>query len=158
MLIVMDNVLAEDARGAVVEYFSQSDTVRNSQWANMGWSETSPLAQIVTEVSKFFDLSEMVGCEYWAHYSTKPEWHVDKDEELMRRTGELAMPLCSIVYYADIQNLIGGQFMTKTEMITPVTNRLLAFSPGVLHGVANYSGTRLVIAINPWAYKPRTFS
>jgi hypothetical protein len=157
MLIVVDNVLAEDARKVVVEYFSQSDTVRDSQWADAGWDVDSPMAQIVANVSKFFDLSKMVGCEYWAHYGTRPEWHVDKDEELMRRAGELAMPLCSIVYYADVQNLVGGQFMTKTEMVTPVTNRILAFSPGVFHGVADYSGTRLSVAVNPWAQKPEGY-
>jgi hypothetical protein len=92
MLIVMDNVLAENERVAVIEHFSQNDAVRTSQWADAGWDATSPMAQIVARVSKFFDLSEMAGCEYWAHYGTRPEWHVDKDEELMRRTGELATP------------------------------------------------------------------
>jgi hypothetical protein len=153
MLIVVDNVLTDDTREAVVKYFSESPEMR-SQWADVGWSETSPIAQIVTEASKFFDLSRMVGCEYWAHYGTRPEWHIDKDEALLRKTGELVVPLCSIVYYADVRNLVGGQFMTKTEMITPMTNRLLAFSPGVLHGVADYSGTRLAIGINPWPQKP----
>jgi hypothetical protein len=157
MLIVMDNVLSDDARESVVGYFSQSDVVRTLQWADAGWDVDSPMAQIVAKVSKFFDLSKMVGCEYWAHYGTRPEWHVDKDEELMRRAGELAMPLCSIVYYADVQNLVGGQFMTKTEMVTPVTNRILAFSPGVFHGVADYSGTRLSVAVNPWAQKPEGY-
>jgi len=158
MLIVMDNVLAEDARAAVIGYFSQNDAVRTPQWADAGWDATLPMAQIVAGVSKFFDLSEMAGCEYWAHYGTRPDWHVDKDEALMRRTGELTTPLCSIVYYAHVQNLIGGQFMTKTEMITPITNRLLAFSPGMFHGVADYNGTRLAVAVNPWAQKPEGYA
>ena len=68
-------------------------------------------------------------------------------------TGEIVCPLCSVVYYADV-NAVGGAFVTETASIKPVTNRMIVFSPGVLHGVEEYTGTRMSVAVNPWAKPP----
>jgi hypothetical protein len=96
----------------------------------------------------------MIGIEQWAHYGTKPDWHVDKDEVLLNRTGKVLLPICSIVFYAEVDQLTNGKFMTENMIITPKTNRLLAFAPGISHGVEDYTGTRLSVAINPWSTKP----
>lgn len=157
MLIVLDNVLDESRRAAVVGFFSSSAEARSMKWhpweLKEAQADESPMGVLVQTAAKFFDLSSMVGCEYWAHYGTRPNWHVDKDESLKGATGEISCPLCSIVYYADI-DVVGGAFLTETTSIKPVTNRMIIFSPGVLHGVEEYTGTRMSIAVNPWARTP----
>jgi hypothetical protein len=159
MLVVLDDVLDEAHRQAVVGFFSQSDEARSIKWeageAAGLEGNNSPMALLLKEAGKYFDLSSMVGSEYWAHYGTRSDWHVDKDEKLHEETGEIRCPICSIVYYADI-NVEGGNFLTKTSMVRPVTNRMLVFSPNILHCVEPYTGTRLSVAVNPWAYKPLT--
>lgn len=160
MLVVLDDVLDDAHRDAVVKFFSQNDEARNMKWEAGGVDKldgnNSPMALLLKEASKYFDLSSMVGSEYWAHYGTRPDWHVDKDEKLHEETGEIRCPICSIVYYADI-NVVGGNFVTDTSMVKPVTNRMLVFSPNVRHCVAPYTGTRLSVAVNPWACKPLAY-
>ena len=157
MLIVLDDVLDEAHRQAVVGYFARGDEERKMRWEPRGaekleW-DNSPMALLLKQAAKFFDLSRMVGSEYWAHYGTRPDWHVDKDEKLYETSGNTAYPLCSIVYYADV-DVVGGDFMTETARVKPITNRMLVFAPGLLHGVEPFTGTRLSVAVNPWANKP----
>jgi hypothetical protein len=158
MLIVLDNVLSNSHCENIVQMFTESYEARVTKWASIGLDEIEhnemPMSILIKEAAKYFDLSSMVGVEYWAHYGTRPSWHVDRDEKLAETTGELAYPICSIVYYGDIQKLVNGRFETETEIIVPKTNRMLMFSPGILHNVEDYSGVRLSIAVNPWAVKP----
>lgn len=157
MLAVLDNVLSEEHRQAVIGYFSRGDEERKMQWEPGGvekfeW-DNSPIVLLLKEAAKFFDLSSMVGSEYWAHYGTRPDWHVDKDEKLYEMSGNTKSPICSIVYYADV-DVVGGNFMTETASVKPVTNRMIAFAPGLMHGVEPFTGKRLSVAVNPWAHKP----
>lgn len=157
MLVVLDDVLDEERRLAVVEFFSQSDEARTMKWERGGVDKlrgnVSPMAILLKQASKFFDLSDMIGSEYWAHYGTRPDWHVDKDEKLYEMSGNTEYPICSVVYYADI-DVVGGNFVTETMSVQPVTNRMIVFSPGLVHGVEKFTGTRLSVAVNPWAKKP----
>jgi len=157
MLVVLDNVLDEPHRQAVVDYFACGDEERKMRWESGSVEkldgDNSPMALLLKRAAKFFDLSRMVGSEYWAHYGTRPDWHVDKDEKLYETSGNTAHPLCSIVYYADV-DVVGGDFMTETARVKPITNRMLVFAPGLLHGVEPFTGTRLSVAVNPWANKP----
>lgn len=157
MLIVLDDVLDEAHRQAVVGYFARGDEERKMRWEPGGVEkldgDNSPMALLLKRAAKFFDLSRMVGSEYWAHYGTRPDWHVDKDEKLYETSGNTAHPLCSIVYYADV-DVVGGDFMTETARVKPITNRMLVFAPGLLHGVEPFTGTRLSVAVNPWVNKP----
>jgi len=157
MLIVLDDVLDEAHRQAVVGFFSQSGEARAMKWEKGGVDSLrgnkSPMALLLTRASQFFDLSDMIGSEYWAHYGTRPDWHIDKDEKLYQMSGNTECPICSIVYYADV-DADGGKFITETATVTPVTNRMIVFSPGLMHGVEPYTGTRLSVAVNPWASKP----
>lgn len=161
MLIVLDNVLDDEHRTAVVGFFTSGDEARATKWHWGGLAnikdDQSPLALLIKQAGRFFDLTSMVGCEYWAHYGTRPEWHVDKDEKLQEMTGDVVCPLCSIVYYADV-DAVGGAFQTKSISVKPVTNRMVVFSPGILHGVEEYTGTRLSVAVNPWAKKPMGYA
>lgn len=157
MLIVLDNVLSEEQRKLVVGFFSQSEEARSMKWERGGVDKLrgnkSPMALLLNRAAQFFDLSDMVGSEYWAHHGTRPDWHVDKDEKLHQMSGNTEHPICSIVYYADIDT-DGGNFMTETATVKPVTNRMIAFGPGLMHGVEPFTGTRLAVAVNPWATKP----
>lgn len=157
MLVVLDDVLDEPHRQAVVSYFARGDEERKMRWEPGGTEkldgDNSPMALLLKRAAKFFDLSHMVGSEYWAHYGTRPDWHVDKDEKLYETSGNTAHPLCSLVYYADV-DVVGGDFMTETARVKPITNRMLVFAPGLLHGVEPFTGTRLSVAVNPWVNKP----
>jgi hypothetical protein len=161
VLIVIDDVLDGGNLAIIQKFFSASLQARQMQWAdgNLDWFLKSggPFSKILNRVSGVFDISSMVGIEHWAHYGTKPNWHIDKDETLLNRTGQLATPICSIVFYAEIDCLTNGKFMTEDVTVTPKPNRLLAFSPGVRHGVEDYTGTRMSVAINPWALKPEGY-
>ncbi len=160
MLIVIDNVLDEAHRQAVAGFFSQSDESRIMRWEAGGVDSLngnqSPMALLLKAAAAHFDLTSMVGSEYWAHYGTRPDWHVDKDERLYDNSGVIECPLCSIVYYADI-DVVGGNFVTETLSIKPITNRLIAFHPGLLHSVEPFTGTRLAVAVNPWNKKPTAY-
>lgn len=158
--MVVDDVMDADSLKVVQDYFTNAEA-RQMRWVDGTFGELldlqSPLSQILKAASRAFDLSGMVGIEQWAHYGTKPDWHVDKDEALAKRTGELACPICSIVFYANIEGLIGGNFMTRDMRINPKTNRLVVFGPNVLHGVESYHGTRMSVAVNSWARKPEGY-
>lgn len=158
--MVVDDVMDADSLKVVQNFFIH-DEARQMRWVDGTFGELldlqSPLSQILKAASRAFDLSGMAGIEQWSHYGTKPDWHVDKDEALHKRTGKLACPICSIVFYADVDNLFGGSFMTREMTVTPKTNRLVVFGPNVLHGVEAYHGTRMSVAVNPWAKKPEGY-
>jgi len=161
MLIVADNVLDAQSLWVVQDYLKHPDACQ-MRWVGGTLEETlqlrSPLSAILEVASRAFDLSGMCGVEQWAHVGTKPNWHIDKDEALSKRTGALATPTCSIVFYAEVDALTGGQFMADDMTVTPKTNRLVAFGPGVRHGVEDFTGTRVAVAINPWATKPEGYA
>lgn len=158
MLIVLDNVLSVDDMHKMRVFFGNSSDNRKMQWADGDIAAIheahSPLTQLVQVASKYVDINSMTGIEFWSHFGTKPDWHKDRDEKLAATTGEDKYPLCSIVYYAHIDNLIGGRFMTETEILVPRNNRMLIFSPGIMHAVEDYQGTRLSVSVNPWEQAP----
>jgi hypothetical protein len=149
MIQILDDVLSEEDRQACIEYW------KTHQLTLLHWHTTAEYWQsiLIQKAREVFDLKTMVGFECWSHKTTKPQWHVDQDEGLK----EVVTPLCSLVYYPIIENLIGGKFLTETETIVPRTNRLLIFSPGIYHGVENFVGTRHSVAINIWHYKPTNY-
>lgn len=161
MLVVLDNVLEEIQRRSIVDYFLQSEEVRTMRWQDAQLEDLtndfSPFAIMIKKASKYFDLSKMVGGEYWANLNKRQDWHVDKDEKLLETTGQIRFPICSIVYYAEI-NTSGGNFTTETISIKPINNRMLVFDSNIQHRVELYSGNRLSIAVNPWDYKPFSFT
>lgn len=160
MLIVIDNFLPIDKNKETVDFFTKYDA-SCSQWfdgkLNDYLNASSFISDCIKKVSNYFDLTNMVGCEMWCHHNTRPDWHYDKDEKLSQETNEIKMPLCSIVYYGLVNDLIGGKFITETISITPITNRLIIFSPNTYHAVEEYTGNRLSIAINPWNIKPKAY-
>lgn len=152
VFLVVDDVLTADEMQKTKEFFKDLD-YGSTQWIDGNSTELFPLEKILSIVSKTFDLSAMQGCECWSHVNTRTSWHVDKDETAWNTSKELKYPLCSIVYYTHVQDLRGGRFVTKSHVALPKENRLIAFSPGLQHGVEVFKGERMSCAINPWAYK-----
>lgn len=160
MLIVIDDFLPISKNKKAVDFFTTHDASR-AQWFDGSLNEylngSSFISDCLKTVSKYYDLTSMIGCEMWCHYNTRTDWHYDKDEKLCQETGKIKAPLCSIVYYGAINNLIGGKFMTETISVMPKTNRLIIFSPNTHHSVEEYTGNRLAIALNPWNIKPKAY-
>jgi hypothetical protein len=160
MLIVIDDFLPIDKNKEVVNFFTNHNA-SESRWfegsLQQYLSGTCFMPDCLKAASKYYDLTNMIGCEMWCHYNTRPDWHYDKDEQLWQETKEIKSPLCSIVYYGLINDLVGGKFMTETVTITPKTNRLIIFSSGIHHKVEKYTGDRLAIALNPWNIKPKAY-
>ena len=102
---------------------------------------------------EYYDLTNMVGYELWDRRTTGCGWHIDKDEKLYEEHNELSLPLCSTVYYLDIQGLKGGQLLLEHDIITPKPNRLVMFAPAMYHTVLDYTGNRVSLLVNPWDYK-----
>jgi hypothetical protein len=149
-----ENVLTEEENTLMLNYFINN---KFSQWFNGDKNTLNdkglPLKKILNIVNGYFDLSKMVGLECWSHVNTRPDWHVDSDEFLFSKTGEIKTPICSIVYYASVNNLIGGKLLTKTDFYIPKTNTLVTFAPNIMHYVESFTGERIIVAINPWEYE-----
>ena len=155
MLALIHNVLTDNERKQITDFFHfhRNRTIWiDTAFDNVVFSDF-PLKQILDLASSKFDLSGMVGVECWSHFNTGPGWHIDQDDALYHSKAIVNTPICSIVYYASILNLQGGEFTTEKETIVPVTNSILAFPPGINHKVEEFSGERIAIAINPWHYK-----
>jgi hypothetical protein len=154
MIVIIDDFLSEFDLDITKRHFISN---KKAEWVttdvNLIYTSQSPFGEILRKTHELFDLSKMVGCEVWTHNTTRPDWHFDKDEKLNANTGQLKFPICSIVFYPFVQNLIGGRLLTGSEQIVPKTNRLIIFSSGIYHSVEPFSGERLSLAINPWDYK-----
>jgi hypothetical protein len=157
-LIVIENVLTDAENQLMLNHFVSNQI---NSWID-GNIETIdnvklPLQKILKIVNNHFDLSNMLGVECWSNINVHTGWHIDFDDMEMFKTKQLKTPICSIVYYVKINNLIGGNLITKTESYTPKTNDLVTFKPGLIHNVEKFSGERMSIAINPWEYKIETY-
>ena len=151
-LLVSDHILDENEMAQTLDFFKDL-TDGKYVWINKDEDVAFPLEKIISFAATVFDLSSMVGCECWSHVNTKSKRHVDVDDELWEKTGEVRYPLCSIVYYPYVKDLLGGEFVTKSFQVKPITNRLIVFSQGITHEVENFTGERTACAINPWSYK-----
>ena len=96
----------------------------------------------------------MVGYERWGAVDSSPQgWHIDKDETRLIETGKLVTPICTIIYYPEVSNMIGGRFITETESISPKTDRLIIFGPGLMHAVEPFMGNRIAVVYNLWDHE-----
>jgi hypothetical protein len=157
MLHVLDGALTEAERIAVRDYFAGFGRSAKLAWADGTFKDIvaygSPLSKILLLTNNFVGLSTMVGCEYWSNLNEKSGWHKDTDETILYRDGVEKFPICSCVYYPEINVSLGGDLLFETMRIKPLTNRLVIFSPNMLHTVEDFMGNRLSVAVNPWGYK-----
>ena len=93
-------------------------------------------SQILEKIEKYFNIKEIEGYDYWTHTHTRPaRWHYDKDEKAWDKYGITRYPICSSVFYMEA-DCIGGQLEFNNGIsVKPIKNRLVIFSPGLLHGV-----------------------
>ncbi len=113
--------------------------------------------------------SEHTGIEWWCNTNNDLDWHIDKDESVYRSTGRHDLPLLSTVFYPHI-SCAGGELLLAHHpavaqgssqpmptfqsviSIPPVINRLVLFSPGLLHRINPFEGERYSIAANIWGH------
>jgi len=108
--------------------------------------------RLLTNASAYFNFNNQIGYDVWFHRNGTPGWHQDRDEQTFWETGQSHFPICSIVFYPHVKDLVGGELIFKNNMrITPVTNRLVMFGPGLEHKVTPIeSGERVSMNINAW--------
>ena len=172
MLAIQDNFFSQDDCNSIYEYcidnysslkfnyLFQSSTLEDCL-SSEGFKE-----KCVSFASRHFDLSQMVGFEYWHNFNLPPNsltqgWHLDKDEKKYHYdSGELIYPLCTIVFYPIMEKEEGGELVFKefeVETVMPRTNRILCFSPGVWHSTNYCKYKRISISICPWTYEVEKF-
>ena len=65
---------------------------------------------LINITSKYYDLSKCGGYEFWIHNHTRPpKWHIDNDERRRIEDNIMIFPLCSIVYYLQVEDIINGE-------------------------------------------------
>ena len=115
----------------------------------------------------------MDGVEWWCNTNNDLDWHIDKDEAEGQRSGTIRLPQLSTVFYPHV-SCAGGELLVADNppvqaghrgplppfnsviSIPPVCNRLVLFSPGVLHRINPLQGERYSVAVNLWAHEPLT--
>ena len=111
--------------------------------------------ELLSWASFYYSLDNCTEYEVW-HGSSNTDAamaeHIDKDEKLYMELDEIAYPICSIAYYLEVEDLIGGELVSPGNWsVVPKTNRMVIFGPGVSHKVEPFTGTRLAVLVNPWA-------
>lgn len=152
--VVIDDALSDDQNKLILQRFTSDVDNRPMPTAWRDYSQVSILHQLVDIARNYFDLSSMIGFEYWSQNQSKPgDWHIDKDEMMFQETGVVSTPLCTIAYYPIVDIVSGGRFISKDLAITPKTNRLLMFDSTMEHMVEDYTGRRVSVLIAPWDRK-----
>ena len=98
-----------------------------------------------------FPMEDVWGYEIWEKNNESSPLHYDKDESLYERRDILSYPICSIIYYYEVKDLVGGELVSPGNWsVTPKHNRLVIFEPGVPHEVLAFTGTRKAVLVNFW--------
>jgi len=123
--------------------------------------------------SPFPLVSPSPGVEWWCNTNNHLDWHIDKDEVNFRENGRHSLPLLSKVFYPHVSCIRGellaadkppmqeGQTVPPPRFhsvisIPPAVNRLVVFSPGILHRINQFEGESYSIAANIWQSEPLT--
>jgi hypothetical protein len=156
MLAVYDNALSTSEINELINRYHGSGKSLPTSWVPSQRIDACEKA-IVELAQKFHGFNDFAGVEIWTHNDTRPGEHKDKDEVLFNRTGEEQFPLCSIVVYLAIEDLVAGEFNCGGVRIKPRSNRIVTFAPGLLHNVNDFCGKRFMLAINPWLNCPEGY-
>jgi hypothetical protein len=178
--IIFDNVIQEDCFALMQpDFLSIINDSTNEDWFLLDTKHNFQdfCLALIKLAGEYYNLSSCGGYEFWIHHHTKPpEWHIDNDERRREEDNIMIFPLCSIVYYLQIEDLVNGELRishndeiqlnsTNTlyeevranrldhkidDIIIPKTNRAVMFSPGKFHTVNEFTGKRISMIINPW--------
>jgi hypothetical protein len=179
-IIVLDNVIHEDCfRELQKDFLGVINGPTDEDWFLL---DTKHYFQdfclsVINLAGSYYNLSTCGGYEFWIHHHTKPPtWHIDNDERRRDENNAMIFPLCSIVYYLQVENLMGGELKIShnndvqlnstnavyeevrnncldnksDDIIVPKTNRMVMFSAGKFHMVNSFTGNRITLVINPW--------
>jgi hypothetical protein len=151
--IILDNVFDNET----VSEFDSLIPVNKVVWHEK--SEISIYNKILDICKNHFDLSDFEGYETWYNHKYTPDWHVDKELSIANYAPahSAKLPICSMVYYPTVENLKGGEFLTKDITLIPKSNRLIMFSSEIYHRVNPFEGVRKALPINPWKEKPMSY-
>ena len=155
--IIIDNFIDTDSflktKKDVLKKLNSKNAPDNMWYPLDGYHDHHNLCiQLIECAKKYYDLTKCSGYEFWTQNNTVPQgWHYDIDEQCKVHTGKIKYPLCSIVYYVNIQNLEGGKLHLEDTIITPKENRIVIFPPITEHFVENFSGERTSFLVNPWS-------
>jgi len=106
---------------------------------------------LISIAQKYYDLSKCNGYEFWLNNNSRSsKWHIDKDERMKHEKGILSYPLCTMVYYIIVDNVVDGKLEMRDVIIEPKNNRLIMFPSGIEHYVQPFSGNRASLVVNPW--------
>ena len=145
-LIILDDVFDEATTRAIAGF----DYGAGEKWYELG---ANPAHDRILDICRVhFDLSQVVGYEMWRN-ARMLDRHTDKHEKIFLEQKRHVFPQCTAVYYAVVENVNGGEFFTDDVRFFPRANRLVLFSPGIYHGVAAYTGTRIAVSLNPWTHR-----
>ena len=130
---------------------------------NSGWFSTDDphdnsivCDKLLSIAERYYsEIKDIRGYDFWAQYNTRPqEWHFDKDENAFLKYGIERFPICTIVYYLEVDLQEGGTLIIEPGIkIEPQANRMVLMAPGAYHFVEKYAGERIGININPWCTK-----
>ena len=148
--VVIDNVLDSDSVSRLKESIDES--TRDPFFYMMSdrhLYDNFSLSMI--EIAKqFYDLSSSVGYEFWTRLNRcAAGWHRDKDERLYDEQKIVSYPLCTIIYYPHV-DMKGGELLLGDDKVSPKTNRMVIFAPGIPHNVEDFTGERISMMVNPW--------
>jgi hypothetical protein len=150
--IVIDNVFSSQDLINIQNKIKNNNI--NYQWYGIAQDHiySSLCYSLIGIAGQYYDISNVIGYEIWSHINSRPPggWHYDKDENVFEQHKIYKFPICSIVYYPLIDNLVGGELLLEQDIISPKQNRLVIFKPHIYHYVNEFSGTRYSIVINPW--------
>jgi len=157
MIVIIDEAFSNESFNNFKDVVNTFLIINSeAMWCEVGVNEDPYIRKLLHLASKYFDLSGVVGYEFWTHNNTIPigdnddGWHKDRDELSYHVRKIFRFPVCSLVFYTEIKDLQGGELIVEDTIITPKENRLVIFSPGLLHKVNEFEGKRVSLSINPW--------
>lgn len=170
---IYDDFLIKEEYERLKEYYEESKERLRNGYCWHTYQEPDKVGEIILDKFKAGPGLQMVqppalarcicfedqqaGYEIWSNLHA-PSWHLDKDEDLYHQENILNFPNFSIVYYLHVgEDLKGGELCTEDITVKPKTNRLIAFSKGILHKVNEFEGERVAISINPWMKIPLAY-
>jgi hypothetical protein len=178
--IILDNVIEKNSFDKMkLDFMSIINDSTDEDWFLLDTKHNFQdfCLALIKLAGGYYDLSSCSGYEFWIHHHTKPPtWHIDNDERRREENNIMIFPLCSIVYYLQVEDLVNGELCishndeiqlnsTSTlyeevranrldhkmdDIIIPKTNRVVMFSPGKFHTVNKFTGKRISMIINPW--------